>query len=393
MIDEKDFFVSYTEKDEAWAIWINKTLKNAGFTTVLQACDGGMVMEADIALRSCRRFVAVLSKEYLDSSYCSQVWTVAYKKDTILQGKLSSNDGLVLPLFVPVKIEDVAQDGLLSTRNYVSLYKWGKTERGAQALLEAISEKPLNGNDRDTIGFVAFDEKRSIVRNLPHPRNPYFTGRSEILSEISGKLKMTGMVSLVQSDINLAGVGKTEIANEYAYINGDEYETIWWIDAGNHAAVLGSLKSFAERKEIIADNANEKDIIDSLKYWFNNNENWLFIYDNARKDDFRWLEPFFPQQTRKGNVLVTTRNNFFPKCKSLVFISPFSEAEAVSFLEKRAGKTGSGYSKETAAMLSAQLRHLPRALEQAAAYIEKMPGVTYQDCVSLIEEYGIEALA
>lgn len=35
----KDFFVSYTETDQAWAVWIAWTLEAAGYSTVIQVWD------------------------------------------------------------------------------------------------------------------------------------------------------------------------------------------------------------------------------------------------------------------------------------------------------------------------------------------------------------------
>ena len=36
---QRDFFVSYSGADAAWAEWIANTLERAGYTTVLQAWD------------------------------------------------------------------------------------------------------------------------------------------------------------------------------------------------------------------------------------------------------------------------------------------------------------------------------------------------------------------
>ena len=35
----KDFFISYTKTDKAWAEWIAWTLEAAGYSTVIQAWD------------------------------------------------------------------------------------------------------------------------------------------------------------------------------------------------------------------------------------------------------------------------------------------------------------------------------------------------------------------
>ena len=38
----KDFFISYTTADKAWAEWIAWHLEEAGYSTVVQACTPGL---------------------------------------------------------------------------------------------------------------------------------------------------------------------------------------------------------------------------------------------------------------------------------------------------------------------------------------------------------------
>jgi tetratricopeptide (TPR) repeat protein len=136
---------------------------------------------------------------------------------------------------------------------------------------------------------------------------------------------------------------------------------------------------------------NEKDgvVIKTVRDWFRDNENWLFIYDNADDDDYaKWLEDHLPQ-VNKGHVLITTRSYRFRNSKT-IDISVFDEAESVLFLKNRINKSGDGYEDDFAKKLADLLQHLPLALEQAGAYIFETPGVIYSDYVSLLEERGIK---
>jgi len=388
-MNKKSFFISYTQNDNEWAVWIDETLKKAGHTTILQACDCGLEAEIDFALRNSECFIAVMSKEYQDSPYCRQAWTAAYKKDTDYIKTLSSITEPVKPLFIPAKIEDVKQEGLLSTRNYISLYRYDKNSQEAKKkLLDAIKPRPFD-RPVELTDKPNFAEKRDIINNLPFARNPYFTGRTKILDLINQNLNSNGMVSLMQSNNSLIGVGKTAIALEYAYLYEKEYETIWWVNATDSTTIFTVYRDLALHKQIISENAREDDVVKAMKSWFNNNKEWLFIFDNANKDDFKWLESYLPQQSGKGrNILITTRSTFFPKCKSLIDVTIFSESEAVEFLKKRTDKSGEDYSDDSAKMLAECLQYIPLALEQVAAYIEQTPCVTYQDCITLIKKYG-----
>jgi hypothetical protein len=70
---------------------------------------------------------------------------------------------------------------------------------------------------------------------LPVARNRRFFGRQELLSEIDGHLKpekdSTGLRSLAIH--GLGGVGKTQVALEYAYSKRDDFDAILWVPAEN----------------------------------------------------------------------------------------------------------------------------------------------------------------
>src|SRR5664280_2722718 len=63
----RDFFISYTSVDRAWAVWIAVELEKAGYTTVIQAFDfrpgSDFVHEMQTAVQNTRRTIAVLSPE------------------------------------------------------------------------------------------------------------------------------------------------------------------------------------------------------------------------------------------------------------------------------------------------------------------------------------------
>ena len=89
----KDFFISYTETNEAWAEWIAWTLEEAKYSTVLQAWDfyagSNFVVNMQRALQEAKRVIAVLSPNYIQSEFGGAEWAVAFAEDPLaLKSKL-----------------------------------------------------------------------------------------------------------------------------------------------------------------------------------------------------------------------------------------------------------------------------------------------------------------
>jgi hypothetical protein len=111
----RDFFISYTAADEAWAKWIAVTLDGAGYTTLLQAWDfrpgSDFIHQMQNATRNAARTVAVLSPAYLCSRFGEAEWRAAFARDP------TGERGLLLPL----RVKACEPPGLLATRVYIDV--------------------------------------------------------------------------------------------------------------------------------------------------------------------------------------------------------------------------------------------------------------------------------
>ena len=82
------------------------------------------------------------------------------------------------------------------------------------------------------------------VWNLP-ARNPGFTGRDGMLVTVRERL-LARDTAVVQAFQGMGGVGKTQLAAEYAYRFAGAYDLAWWVDAeqpgliGDQFAALGT---------------------------------------------------------------------------------------------------------------------------------------------------------
>jgi hypothetical protein len=129
----KDFLVSYTAADRAWAEWIAWQLEDAGYQFKIQAWDlsprGNFVVEMQKAILECKRTIAVFSPNYFSSEFTEAEWIAAFKLDPT-----GRNEKLI-----PVCIEACQPPGLLGSITYIDLV--GFTEEAArQALLDGVKQ-------------------------------------------------------------------------------------------------------------------------------------------------------------------------------------------------------------------------------------------------------------
>jgi TIR domain len=102
-----DYFVSYTGSDTAWAEWIAWVLEEEGHKVTLQKWDfrpgGNFVIQMQEAAGKADRTIAVLSPDYLKSSFGTPEWAAAFADDPM---------GSKMKL-VPVRVRECDPKGLL----------------------------------------------------------------------------------------------------------------------------------------------------------------------------------------------------------------------------------------------------------------------------------------
>jgi hypothetical protein len=62
-------------------------------------------------------------------------------------------------------------------------------------------------------------------------RNPHFTGRAGLLEQLHQRLHAGEGTLVVQALYGLGGVGKTQLAIEYAHRFAADYDLVWWVNA------------------------------------------------------------------------------------------------------------------------------------------------------------------
>lgn len=240
------------------------------------------------------------------------------------------------------------------------------------------------------VSTVGADVSRGVPTvwgNVPQ-RNKNFTGRALLLEDL--RRRMTGEITAVLPHAlqGLGGVGKTQLAIEYAYRHSAEYDLVWWIPADQPVLVRSALAALAPRIGItgIAPERVEdavRAVLDGLRRG-DPYARWLLVFDNAdQPETIRDLIPTGP-----GDVIVTSRNHRWQSIVDTVEVDVFTREESLLFLQRRVpGSVDDAYDK-----LAEELGDLPLALEQAGA-LQAETGMSVSEYLELLNREARKLLA
>ena len=373
-----DFFISYTQADRAWAEWIAWVLEEDGYQVLVQAWDfvpgSNWVQRMQAGTRDAERTIAVLSDDYLASVYGSTEWQAAWASDP-------SGTGRKLLI---VRVMACNRPGLLAGVVGVDLF--GLAEDLARAQLRSIVTAAQAGRAKPSIPprfpsatramprEPSFPGKMPQVWNVP-ACNPNFIGRvleqDSVWQDLHGRSRVT-----VHSVHGLGGVGKSQLAIEYAYGHAEDYDVVWWIAAEQPASIPGQFATLAVQLGLDPV-ANPAGLRAQIHNQLRGVQGWLLIFDNANStgDIQPWL-PTSPQSVENpGHVIVTTRRGGFAAIGQVLDLDVIGVADAVLLLRSRVP----ALSQQNGEQIAEELGRLPLALEQAAAYMDRaqLPGQEY----------------
>ncbi|MFZ1220903.1 MAG: FxSxx-COOH system tetratricopeptide repeat protein [Chthoniobacterales bacterium] len=382
---KKDFFISYNKADKAWAEWIAQQLEQIGeYSVVIQAWDfrpgGNFVLDMQRALVSCNRMIAVLSPDYLTSVFTAPEWASAFGDDsTGLRRKL-----------VPVRVRECKPDGLLANIVYLDLLSLNAGDAG-RALLIGVDIKPVDRTtprpfpgSTETVG-VRMERPPGMlpdIWNVPFLRNPNFTEPGQRLRDLHEAFRSGGPAAFTQALAGLGGVGKTQLAVEYAYRYAGDYNLVWWLRSEQPATLAADYAALAAQLGLPEkDETRQPVIIAAVRDALRRRHDWLLIFDNANTpEEIRDLLP-----GAGGHVLVTSRHAAWGGVAQKMEVKKWLPEVAVEFLLKRTGQADAAAAGE----LARDLDYLALALEQAAAYVESA-GKTLAGYLAIFRKHQVE---
>ena len=209
-------------------------------------------------------------------------------------------------------------------------------------------------------------------------RNPNFTGREELLQQLTAELAQHTKTSVLPQTLHgFGGVGKTQLAIEYAYRHAEQYNLVWWISAERQTDVLASLAELSDRLGLPTGQDRQQTARAVLDALATSRYTWLLVYDNAnRPDDLAQLVP-----SSGGHVLLTSRNAEWTAQWHSIEVDVFERGESIELLRKR----DTDLETADADKLAEKLGDLPLALEQAANF-QKATGMPTDEYLRLFDE-------
>lgn len=215
-------------------------------------------------------------------------------------------------------------------------------------------------------------------------RNPDFTGRETLLSNLRKALETRSAASVLPQTLHgMGGVGKTQLAVEFVYRYSDQYDVVWWIAAEQQSLVLQSLFDLSRRLGLPQTEDMRQTATMVMDALATTPLRWLLVYDNAlNPDDITGLVP-----SAGGHVILTSRNQTWASVWDAIEVNVFDRPESVELIRKR----GNVITREDADTLAAKLGDLPLALDQAASW-QKATGMPVAEYLELFDHHVRELL-
>ena len=321
---------------------------------------------------------------------------------TLSELQVNGQYGFCIQMFTKWLLMIVGEENIDEGRNSPAVTHAGSSKVDFEAVESLTPSDPRRTPRLPCIMLDSCDSNRT------------FLGQQDILSLIGqallpAKKKTTSSESdgLRQFALcGLGGLGKTEIALEFALQHRGEYDAIFWVRADAVAKLDECYNDISIKLGLQDPSEKQSHVVgrETLKRWLSNPKkgatitddafnsstssaeaDWLIIFDNA--DDPYLLTDYWPQGS--GSVLITSRD---PIAKSLfctqssgLDLNPLSDEDG-AYLLRSLTEMNDEEPDDVARQISHALGGLPLAIVQMASVIRRQKlDLTeflelYQDC-------------
>ncbi len=239
-------------------------------------------------------------------------------------------------------------------------------------ILEELQKLQQTYDPRHPVFFVPFRSKGDQL-----------VGRDDALETVRRELTRGRRTSIGQAVAfgGMGGLGKTQLAVEYAYRFHNEYPSgIIWLNADQD--LDAQLIEIAEKARWIAPESEHHHKLDVALKRIRNYSDCLIIFDNV--ENLETINKYLPEPQADPHILVTSR--FEQPGFTPIPLDPLDEDYSLQMLFQEANRQPvDGEEREAAKDIVKALGGLPLALELAGAYLRHRP-VGWREYHSLLQK-------
>ncbi|KAK4895529.1 hypothetical protein LTR27_006311 [Elasticomyces elasticus] len=280
-------------------------------------------------------------------------------------------------------------------------------------------------------GQHSITDNYTLELRLGYKQNSIFTGREQALNDLHDLLTSPGRLpdEARGSPIvvhGTGGVGKTQLARQYAYLRHKSFTSVSWINCTSIDTTYASFHTLARRLVehyatknkasippfsnlaqhlglhglidqdgvITWSHTSRDSVVEAVKKWLSRPDNigWLVIFDNFDDLDSYDIASFFPDQTGNGRILITTRRRECARLGIPMELDVLDHSESTDLLKRSCQRRGSFSEQERyhAEEIGLTLGHLPLALDQAGAYMFTTQ-TPFEEYLQLLDDSRIKA--
>ncbi|MGF2035890.1 MAG: tetratricopeptide repeat protein [Nostoc sp. CmiVER01] len=255
--------------------------------------------------------------------------------------------------------------------------------RGKLEKLRAYLTTKYNG------GQDAQPTTKEIHQNIP-PAVPFekFVGREAELQNLHQQLQTSRQVAIV-AVAGMGGVGKTELATQYAKQHLQKYQGgVCWLSAQGIDVEIQIFRFVELKFNKIA--PDDWELADRLRYCW---QNWqqgevLLVFDDVT-DYKKQVQPYLPPESPRFKVLLTTRLGFDRTLPQLPLgvLKPLAAMKLLKSLVDRERLKNEAW---VARKICKFLGYLPLALELVGRYLDTMPDLSLEKLLKRLEKKRLE---
>ncbi|MEG4423659.1 MULTISPECIES: tetratricopeptide repeat protein [unclassified Microcoleus] len=374
--------MAFVDPDFDEAMWVDADYFSELFNqhrpgvVILQACEGGM-------LSSSQAFVGVASKVVQQN--VPVVVAMQYEVTN------STASRFALRFYQQLAAEDPVDIAVQYARRAIALgsMQYRKRDFATPVIFMRVRDGYLFKRQSASIQSNQQPDSSltGIPENLPRSGVVQFVGRERELEILHQQLQENERVA-VSAIAGMGGIGKTELALQYALICKQTYQGgICWLRA--KGLNVGTQIVQFGRSRLQLQPPEDLDLTGQVGFCWTH---WaagkvLVIFDDVT--DYEVIKPYLPPAESRFKVLMTTRLRLGKSVKQLE-IDVLDESAALSLLESLVGAERIQQQRDNAQKLCAWLGYLPLGLELVGRYFDRKPDLSLAEMQQRLEKKRLD---